>query len=94
MKKVKIAPHAKFLFLRSDRCGAKSKRHNGRPCRQPAMPNGKCRLHGGMSTGPKTVEGKQRAALANYKSGHYTKEALAEEKRLRALYRDLRTWLK
>ncbi len=33
-------------------CGARSKRYN-RPCRQPAMANGRCRMHGGKSTGPK-----------------------------------------
>ncbi|MDF2972517.1 MAG: hypothetical protein K0R61_2967 [Microvirga sp.] len=27
------------------------------PCCQPAMPNGRCRLHGGLSTGPRTPEG-------------------------------------
>jgi len=28
------------------------------------MANGKCRLHGGMSTGPKTAEGRARIAAA------------------------------
>lgn len=32
-------------------CGAKTR--TGRPCRNYAMPNGRCRLHGGKSTGPK-----------------------------------------
>ena len=31
-----------------------------------ALANGRCKLHGGMSTGPKTAEGKARA-LANLK---------------------------
>ncbi|MGE0119887.1 MAG: HGGxSTG domain-containing protein [Dongiaceae bacterium] len=31
------------------------------PCRNPAMPNGRCRMHGGKSTGPRTEEG--RSAL-------------------------------
>lgn len=35
-------------------CGATSKR-TGFPCRQPAMKNGRCRLHGG-----KTPKGKER----------------------------------
>jgi hypothetical protein len=34
------------------RCGAKTR--CGTPSRCPAMPNGCCRLHGGLSTGPKT----------------------------------------
>jgi hypothetical protein len=33
------------------RCGARSKR-TGKPCRGAAMPNGRCKLHGGKSTGP------------------------------------------
>jgi hypothetical protein len=36
------------------RCGARAKTRGGKPCRAPAMPNGRCRLHGGLSTGPKT----------------------------------------
>lgn len=33
-------------------CGAR-KRDGAGICHQPAMPNGRCRLHGGKSTGPK-----------------------------------------
>ena len=47
------------------RCGAHS-RSTGKPCRAMALANGRCRNHGGMSTGPKTPEGKVRA-LANLK---------------------------
>lgn len=46
-----------------ERCHAWA-RSRGRPCRAPAMANGRCRLHGGLSTGPKTAEGRARA-LAN-----------------------------
>lgn len=53
------------------RCGAHTR--SGRPCRAPAVwdrrrnraRNGRCRLHGGLSTGPKTAEGKARIAEAN-----------------------------
>lgn len=39
-------------FDRIPKCGAKSKR-TGLPCQQPAMPNGRCRIHGGKSlSGP------------------------------------------
>ena len=31
------------------RCGARTR--SGAPCRCPAMPNGKCRIHGGASPG-------------------------------------------
>jgi len=36
----------------------------GRHCRAWAMPNGRCRLHGGASTGPKSPEGKARVVAA------------------------------
>ena len=45
------------------RCGARTKR-TGRPCRGPAMRNGRCRLHGGLSTGPRTPEGLARSRRA------------------------------
>ena len=68
-------------------CGAKARQNNNQPCRQPAMKNGRCRLHGGKSTGPKTEDGKKRAALANYKDGLYTDEAMAEKKQIRKMMR-------
>ncbi len=54
------------LAMKAIRCGAI--RTNGRPC--PAKPiSGKerCRFHGGMSTGPRTPEGRQRIADAQRK---------------------------
>ncbi|NNM43909.1 MAG: hypothetical protein HKM07_06155 [Chlamydiae bacterium] len=66
-------------------CGAKARRNNYKPCRQPAMSNGKCRLHGGKSTGPRTKEGKQRVKVANTKHGFYSAEAIAERKLCRTL---------
>jgi glucans biosynthesis protein len=33
----------------SPRCGARTRR--GSQCRSPAMPNGRCRMHGGKSAG-------------------------------------------
>src|SRR5215510_3365262 len=52
------------------RCGARSKR-TGLPCRAAAMPNGRCKLHGGKSTGPRTREGLERSRRANWKHGHF-----------------------
>ena len=46
------------LAQSAPRCGARTR--NGVACRSPAMPNGRCRLHGGKSTGPKTAEGLER----------------------------------
>lgn len=51
------------------RCGARTKK-NGTPCKCRPVSlttgNGRCKWHGGMSTGPKTAEGRARS-LANLK---------------------------
>jgi hypothetical protein len=44
------------------RCGAKTRA--GTPCQAQALENGRCFLHGGLSTGPRTPEGKARQAQA------------------------------
>jgi hypothetical protein len=44
-------------------CGAYS-RSTGKRCIAKALANGRCRNHGGLSTGPKSVEGRARIALA------------------------------
>lgn len=46
------------------RCRARARR--GTECLASALANGRCRLHGGLSTGPKTLSGR-RIALANLK---------------------------
>ena len=43
-----------------ERCGAKTRR--GTPCRCKALPSGRCKFHGGLSTGPKTAAGKAKSA--------------------------------
>ena len=45
-------------------CGAKTRK--GTSCQCKATTNGRCKFHGGMSTGPKTKEGKMRT-LVNLK---------------------------
>ncbi len=57
------------------RCQATSKRTKLQ-CGRPAS-KGKtvCNFHGGKSTGPKTVEGKERSRQAHIKSGEYTHES-------------------
>jgi len=52
------------------RCGAKTRK--GTTCRAPAMANGRCRMHGGKSTGPRTPEGLERSKKANLKHGYYS----------------------
>jgi hypothetical protein len=65
------------------RCGAKTRR--GHPCRAPAVwdyeddrpVNGRCRMHGGLSTGAKTAAGRLRQ-LANLKQNRGKREELLE----------------
>ena len=53
-------------------CGARTRR--GTSCLCKALENGRCKFHGGMSTGPKTPEGRRRA-LANLKQFRASAEA-------------------
>ena len=44
-------------------CGARSKR-TGQPCQLTSVySNGRCKFHGGLSTGPRTIEGKTRSSM-------------------------------
>ena len=44
-------------------CGAKAK-STGKPCQcKELYRNGRCRYHGGLSTGPRTAAGRRRALL-------------------------------
>ena len=60
-------------------CGARTRK--GTPCKAPAVwdkardrpVNGRCRMHGGLSTGPKTLEGRLRA-LCNLRQFRQLKE--------------------
>ena len=61
------------------RCGAKTRR--GTACQRAAYKhNGRCALHGGRSTGPKTQRGLQRISEANLKHGRQTKGKLAAQR--------------
>ena len=46
-------------------CNARTK--SGRPCRALKLAGGRCKWHGGLSTGPRTEAGKQKAALNRLK---------------------------
>jgi hypothetical protein len=83
--KTATKPLAKPAFLESPRCGAKTRK--GKSCQAPAMKNGRCRMHGGQSTGP--PKGTQNAL----KHGYYTRAAIAERKRVSRLIRDSRAFL-
>ena len=65
------------------RCTARSTRTK-QQCGRPALKTSKtqkCGLHGGLSTGPKTAEGRQRMAEAQTVHGRETKAARSERSR-------------
>jgi len=62
-------------FRGAPRCGARTRA--GGACRQPAMTNGRCRMHGGRSTGPRTAAGLARSRQARYVHGWRTGELRA-----------------
>ena len=75
------------------RCLAKTRR--GTPCQKPAITGkGRCQLHGGRSTGPKTAKGLKRLAELNTVHGQRTKERRAEAKALAQANREIWAELK
>jgi hypothetical protein len=62
-------------------CGARC-RTTGEPCKNYKMANGRCRMHGGKSTGRPVIH------------GNFTKEALAERSDVVKLNREIRSLLR
>ena len=62
------------------KCGAMAKQTGG-PCQAPAMSNGRFKLHGGMSTGARSLPGKIRclSGLWQYRDCRRDMLALAKE---------------
>ena len=62
-------------------CGAKTR--SGKSCEKfPLAGKRRCRLHGGLSTGPKTEAGRAAIGAVHYKHGRYVnwREKRAKEK--------------
>jgi len=75
------------------RCGAKTRK--GTECLRPAnKKNGRCRLHGGASTGPKTLEGRKRISQATLRHGNYTKDKLEKQRMNAAKGREIKKELR
>ena len=80
------------------RCEAQTRK--GTPCQRPArLPVGRCRLHGGSSTGPKTEAGLARLTASKIKHGRFTKAKRAKARlraeqgrEMRAELLELETW--
>lgn len=78
--------HARFNINNAKKCLATTKRSKTL-CQAPAMKNGRCRLHGGKSTGVRTKKGLKKLKEVNYRNGCSTKEAIAYRKESREFLR-------
>jgi hypothetical protein len=89
IERVRAPLEALVMANAAPRCGARSKR-TGKPCPSGSHAEWPCRVHGGKSTGPRTSEGLERSSRANWKHGHFSREAKAERSRVRAAILALR----
>jgi hypothetical protein len=74
-------------YMTAPRCGAKTR--VGGCCAQPAMRNGRCRFHGGKSTGPRTEAGRARARSNRLVHGLRSAEIIALSAAAAAAHRRL-----
>ena len=59
-----------------ERCGARTR--GGKPCQKwPITGRARCLLHGGKSSGPKSLAGRKRIGAAHFIHGAYSKENVA-----------------
>ena len=77
---------------KAPRCGARTRRKS--KCMSPAMRNGRCRMHGGASTGPKTKSGKRNSARANLRHGRFQRSAIEARKRTANFFRQCKRVLR
>jgi hypothetical protein len=101
MAKTEERPHASRGWLKNGNkpgdfskappCAAKTRR--GTPCKSRAMANGRCRLHGGLSTGPRTAAGIERIRRAVTKHGRFSRGAKDEWLYVRSLIKASRSEL-
>ncbi|MBT4922523.1 MAG: hypothetical protein HON23_05865 [Rickettsiales bacterium] len=73
------------------KCGAKTRANT--KCKSPAMVNGRCRMHGGKSTGAKTAEGKEKIRKTHIVHGLYGKEYLLYKKWMNEFCREGKSFL-
>ncbi|MFZ0020678.1 MAG: HGGxSTG domain-containing protein [Acetobacteraceae bacterium] len=76
---------------KAPRCGACTRAST--LCRAPAMANGRCRMHGGASTGPRTEDGLRRLRAARTTHGFWTPESREFRHYCAVLLTNARTWL-
>lgn len=76
----------RFNINNAKKCLAKTRQ--SKPCQAPAMKNGRCKMHGGKSTGAKTKEGLEKIKKVSLKNGRYTQKAILERKALNSLIKE------
>ena len=80
-------------MISASSCLAKTR--SGGLCQRAGSPkNGRCHLHGGASTGPRTEEGRARIAAAQFKHGKRSKAFLAAQRANKAKGRAIKHELK
>jgi transcriptional regulator with XRE-family HTH domain len=62
LARTKTVPSVVARRQPSSPCGARTR--SGAPCRRSGLDNGRCPNHGGLSSGPKSIAGRQRIAEA------------------------------
>jgi len=70
---------------KAKKCGAKTRKNT--PCLGPAMRNGRCRMHGGASTGPRTAAGIETIRRSRTIHGFYSRSAIEQRRQARATRR-------
>ena len=82
------------MIISASRCLSRTR--SGGLCQRAGSPkNGRCHLHGGNSTGPRTEEGRARIAAAQFKHGRRSKAFVERQRarnaRGRAIKRELKS---
>ena len=75
----RIPPYKRARRQKWQACGAYARR-TGKPCKAPGTGGGgRCKQHGGLSTGPKTPEGRHRCGQA-LRDWHARRRAAARKR--------------
>lgn len=72
----------------TETCGARTR--CGPPCRNLPMRNGRCRMHGGASTGAKTAVGLAKVRTTAWVHGGRSREMIEFRRRMRELRAEAR----
>ena len=85
MKTTSCTDKKQYAFDKAPRCGAKTKRNNGNPCRSPAVRGkNRCRIHGGAKGSG--AQSRNKNALTH---GHTTHAAKTQRREIRE---ELKFW--